>query len=87
MVEDKLNPLDNGPLEIPERCKHEFVLGTSGEGWGCVVLSRDTVAGLVNEGVKFVKNGKELVLTKDEIINEVKIGLRKGYFTKEDLFD
>ncbi|MGN5650426.1 hypothetical protein [Bacillus sp. Brlt_9] len=87
MAEDKLNPLGIALLETPERLNHKFVLGSSGEGWGCVVLSGDTIAGLVNDGVKFIKNGKELVLTKEEIINEVKIGLRKGYFTKEDLFD
>lgn len=65
------------PLEVDERTKHKFVLGILEKGWGCVALSSETKAGLVNGGVKYVK---ELVLTKEEHINEFKVGLRKGYF-------
>lgn len=74
-------------LEIDKRLKNTLVFGTSGEGWGCVALSSTTYAGLVNGGVKFVKNNEEIILTKEELINEFKVGLRKGYFKKEDLID
>lgn len=88
MDENTLNPLDIGSLETNERFENEYAaFGASGRGWGCVVLSSDTIAELVNGCVKFAKNGKELVLTKEELINEFKVGLRTGYFNKEDLLD
>lgn len=81
-----INMLDEKIAAI-KRNENKIVVGEMGEGWGFVTLSQETVAGTVKNGVKFVKNGKNLILTKEELINEFRIGLQKGYFTKEELLD
>lgn len=74
-------------LDEKGRMRHEYVSGKTGYGFGSIGLSRKTMAGVVKGGILFQKNGNEMMLTKEELLNEFKICLETGYFTKEDLID
>lgn len=69
------------------RMRHEYVFGKTGYGFGSIGLSKKTTAGVVKGGILFQQDDNEIMLTKEELLNEFKICLETGYFTKEDLAD
>lgn len=61
-------------------------MGRLGAGRQFTPISENCVVSLINGDVEFTKGCCSIVLTKQELINEFKVGLEKGYFSKEDLF-
>ena len=70
-----------------KRMRHKFVSGQIGVGYTTRGLSNKTFTRYTKEGILFKQGELEMILTKEELLNEFKICLDTGFIKKEELFD